>query len=188
MQELLEQIDKHFENVTDPRADRGHNHDLLEMIFLTLTATLCGANSWADVERFGLRRQDWLEQFLELKNGIPSHDTLGRVFARLDSAEFIAALYDWVETFAGDLRGQGLAIDGKTLRGSFDHARQTSALQLVTAFATSSRLVLRQLAVAEGSNEIGAVPVLLSLTHSKWGGFHVRLNSHPRTMSRESYG
>jgi len=78
-----------FENVTDPRKDRGHHHDLLEMIFLALTATICGADSWTDVERFGKAKIDWFRRYLDLKEGIPSHDTFGRVFSSLDGSEFL---------------------------------------------------------------------------------------------------
>ena len=102
-----------FAKVTDPRVERGHNHDLLEMIFITLTASICGANSWADVERFACGKIKWFRRYIKLKEGIPSHDTLGRVFSRLDSGEFLAAMHHWVDQFAGTLRGKGIAIDGQ---------------------------------------------------------------------------
>lgn len=156
-------IYKHFEKVTDPRVDRGANHDLLEMVFMAITATMCGANGWADVERFVKAKRDWFERFLSLEHGVPSHDTFGRVFSRLDTAEFLTAMHGWVDEFAGSLRGQGVAIDGKTLRGSFDDAAGRSPLHTITAFATQTRLCLRQMSVDEKSNEIPAVPVLLQL-------------------------
>ncbi len=156
-------VQRHFEIVTDPRVDRGLNHDLLEMIFVALTAALCGANGWADVERFGKAKLDWFRQYIELPHGVPSHDTFGRVFARLDTGEFLSAMHEWVDQFAGSLRGRGIAIDGKTLRGSFDQAADQSPLHTITAFATDTRLVLRQMSVGEKSNEIPAVPVLLQL-------------------------
>ena len=124
---------EHFENLTDPRVERGFNHDLIEMIFLALTATICGANGWADVERFCQSKRKWFRRFVKLEHGVPSHDTFGRVFARLDSAEFLAAMHSWVDAFAGSLRGQGVAIDGKTLRGSFDRAAGQSPLHTITA-------------------------------------------------------
>ena len=154
---------EHFENLTDPRVERGFNHDLIEMIFLALTATLCGANGWADVERFCQSKRKWFRRFVKLEHGIPSHDTFGRVFARLDTAEFLAAMHSWVDAFAGSLRGQGVAIDGKTLRGSFDRAAGQSPLHTITAFACEMRICLRQMAVNEKSNEIPAVPELLKL-------------------------
>ncbi|RCS51941.1 ISAs1 family transposase, partial [Bremerella cremea] len=156
-------IYKQFVKVTDPRADRGKNHDLLEMIFLALTATICGANSWADVERFANAKRDWFRRYVKLEHGVPSHDTFGRVFARLDTGQFLAAIHGWVDQLAGTLRGQGIAIDGKTLRGSFDRAAGQSALHTITAFATQSRLCLRQMSVDQKSNEIPAVPQLLQL-------------------------
>ncbi|MEZ6052114.1 MAG: ISAs1 family transposase [Planctomycetaceae bacterium] len=94
---------------------------------------------------------------------MPSHDTFGRVFARLDTGEFLTAMHQWVDQFAGSLRDRGIAIDGKTLKGSFDRAADQSPLHTITAFATDTRLVLRQLSVDEKSNEIPAVPVLLTL-------------------------
>ena len=154
---------KHFEKLTDPRVDRGTNHDLHEMIFMALTAAICGANGWADVERFVTAKFDWFEQFLSMERGVPSHDTFGRVFARLDTAEFLTAMHGWVDEFAGSLRGKGVAIDGKTLRGSHDAGAGQSALHTITAFATETRLCLRQMSVDEKSNEIPAVPVLLKL-------------------------
>jgi predicted transposase YbfD/YdcC len=156
-------VSRNFVTVTDPRADRGQNHDLLEMIFITLTASICGANSWVDVERFAKAKTDWFRKYIKLINGVPSHDTLGRVFGRLDTGEFLAAMHAWVDQFAGSLRDKGIAIDGKVLRGSFDRAAGKSALHTITAFATDTRLVLRQMAVDDKSNEIPAVPQLLSL-------------------------
>jgi len=156
-------IYKHFEKVTDPRVNRGGNHDLLEMLFMALTATICGANGWADVERFVNAKYDWFVRYIAMEHGVPSHDTFGRVFARLDTAEFLTAMHDWVDTFAGALRGQGIAIDGKTLRGSYDQVAGQSALHTITAFAVGTRTCLRQMLVDEKSNEIPAVPILLQL-------------------------
>ena len=154
---------KHFENITDPRTNRGCNHNLVEMIFVALTATLCGAQSWADVQRFGQSKIGWFRCYVPLRFGIPSHDTFGRVFSRLDTAEFLSAMHGWVDAFAGSLRGRGVAIDGKTLCGSFDAAAGKSALHTITAFACDMRVCLRQVSVDEKSNEIPAVPELLKL-------------------------
>ncbi len=156
-------VDKSFVKVTDPRVERGHNHNLLEMIFITLTATICGANSWADVERFANGKIKWFRRYIKLENGVPSHDTLGRVFSRLDTGEFLTAMHHWVDQFSGSLRGKGVAIDGKVLRGSFDRAAGQSPLHTMTALATETRLVIRQLSVDDKSNEIPAVPKLLEL-------------------------
>jgi predicted transposase YbfD/YdcC len=156
-------VHKHFENVTDPRLDRGHNHNLLEMIFVTLTAAICGAQGWADVERFAKSKIEWFRRYVPLDYGIPSHDTFGRVFGRLDTGEFLIAMHAWVDAFAGALRGQHIAIDGKTLRGSFDKAAGKTALHTITAFACDMRICLRQMSVDDKSNEIPAVPELLKL-------------------------
>lgn len=130
---------------------------------MALTATICGANGWADVERFVTAKCDWFERFIAMDNGVPSHDTLGRIFARLDTAEFLSAMHEWADEFTGSLRNKGVAIDGKVLRGSFDKASGKSALHTITAFAVGTRTCLRQMSVSEKSNEIPAVPVLLKL-------------------------
>lgn len=153
----------HFENLTDPRVDRTKLHRLSDMVALTLCATICGADSWADVERFGKEKLDWLRTFLPLENGVPSHDTLGRVFALLDTNEFLACLTSWVNSLQLDLKGTGVAIDGKTLRRSFDAASGREALHLVNAWAGELRVSIGQLAVDEQSNEIPAVRKLLEL-------------------------
>ncbi len=160
---VIASIQQNFEKVADPRVDRGRNHNLLEMIFITICAVLCGADGWADVERFGKAKRMWLEQFLQLPHGIPSHDTFGRVFARLDTNEFYTCMHNWLVRFRKSLKGQGVAIDGKTLRGSFDTAAGQSPLHLISAWACDLRVSLGQLAVEDKSNEITAVPKLLQL-------------------------
>ena len=154
---------KHFEKVTDPRLNRGENHSLIEMIFLTLCATICGADNWADVERYGVAKLDWLRKFVPLENGVPSHDTLGRVFSRLDTIQFYAALQSWTNEIAGCLKGETVAFDGKTLRGSFDHASGKSALHSVSAWGCGMRLCVGLTSVDEKSNEIPAVQELLKV-------------------------
>jgi predicted transposase YbfD/YdcC len=156
-------VETHFENLTDPRVNRGANHDLIELIFMALTATLCGAQGWADVERFVHSKRQWFRQFIALAHGVPSHDTFGRVFARLDTVEFLSALHAWLDAFAASLRGQAVAIDGKTLRGSFDRAAGKSALHSITAYVCDLRVCLRQMSVDDKSNEIPAVRELLKL-------------------------
>ncbi len=160
---VVASIQECFEKVTDPRVDRGHNHNLLEMIFITICAVVGGADGWADVERFGKAKRAWFEQFLNLPHGIPSHDTFGRVFARLDTNEFYTCMHNWLVRFRKSLKGQGVAIDGKTLRGSYDTASGQSPLHLVSAWACDLRVSLGQLAVDDKSNEIIAVPKLLGL-------------------------
>jgi predicted transposase YbfD/YdcC len=152
-----------FENLTDPRIERTKEHRLLDMVTIALCAAICGADSWVDVEKFGRAKHDWFRRFLELPNGIPSHDTFGRVFARLDTAEFLACVQRWLESLHLSLQEQGVAIDGKTLRGSFDAASGKSALHVVSAWACGLRVSLGQVAVDDKSNEITAVPKLLEL-------------------------
>ena len=133
------------------------------MVFMGLTATICGASGWASAERFVTAKYGWFERIILMENGVPGDDTFGRVFARLDTAEFLSATHEWADEFAGSLRDQGVALDGKVLRGSFDKASGKSALHTITAFAVGTRTCLRQMSVSEKSNEIPAVPVLLKL-------------------------
>ncbi len=133
------------------------------MIFVTLCATICDADSWADVERYGIAKLEWLRKFVPLTHGVPSHDTFGRVFARLESVEFYAALQSWATEIAGSLRDQSVALDGKTLRGSFDKAAAKSALHSVSAWACGLRLCLGLKSVDAKSNEIPAVQELIDM-------------------------
>ena len=151
----------YFCDLTDPRADRGKNHNLLDMIVVALTATICGSNSWVDVERFGKSKLAWFQKFLQLEEGIPSHDTFGRVFRMLDSEELLGCLQRWLDAFCKNMKGQTVAIDGKTLRRSFDDASGKAALHLVSAWASDLHVSLGQVAVDDKSNEITAIPALL---------------------------
>jgi hypothetical protein len=121
----------HFRDVSDPRLDRKKLHSLFEMIVVALCGTICGAQGWADIERFGNSRIDWFRKFLVLENGIASHDTFGRVFGLLDSQELMDCLQQWIASLQLELQGQGIHIDGKTLRRSFDTATGQSALHVV---------------------------------------------------------
>lgn len=152
-----------FENLTDPRVERTQRHELLDMVAVALCAAICGADSWVDVEKFGVAKQAWFSRFLNLPNGIPSHDTFGRVFARLDTQEFLLGVQNWLRSLHLSLKDQGVAIDGKSLRGAVDAASGKSALHLVSAWASGLRLSLGQVAVDGKSNEITAVPQLLDL-------------------------
>jgi predicted transposase YbfD/YdcC len=160
---LSSAIFTHFEKLTDPRIARTRVHKLLDIMTIALCATICGANTWTDVERFGVAKQNWFAKFLELPGGIPSHDTFGRVFATLDTAEFDACLRNWLRLLHKSMKGQGIAIDGKTLRRSFDTATGRASLHSVSAWAVGLRLSLGQVAVDDKSNEITAVPKLLEL-------------------------
>ena len=117
----------HFEDLSDPRMERTKLHLLTDMVAISLCAAICGAEGRADVERFGKLKQACFAKFLELPNGIPSHDTFGRVFAMLDTTEFYACLQRWLVTLNQSLSGRGVHIDGKTLRKSFDTASGKAA-------------------------------------------------------------
>jgi predicted transposase YbfD/YdcC len=156
-------IGAHFASLADPRADRGQDHLLLDIVTVALCAVLCGADGWVAVETFGRAKAAWLRTFLALPGGIPSHDTFGRVFARLDPAEFRRCFLSWVGAVVPGTVGQVVALDGKTLRRSHDRANGKAALHLVSAWASGSGLVLGQVAVDDKSNEIVAIPALLRL-------------------------
>src|SRR3954453_18143033 len=156
-------IAHHFADLTDPRIDRSRLHALLDIVTIAICAVVAGADSWDDIEDFGKVKHDWLKTFLGLPNGIPSHDTFGRLFERLDPAEFQKGFLGWIEALHQGTEREGMAIDGKGPRPFFDRAKGKSALHLVHAWATANLLLLGQVAVDEKSNEITAIPVLLKM-------------------------
>jgi predicted transposase YbfD/YdcC len=156
-------ISEHFAALTDPRVERCKVHLLVEIVTVALCGVICGADDWVAIEAFGQEKEGWLRTFLRLPGGIPSHDTFGRVFARLDPDEFRQCFLAWVRAVIGEVGAQVVAIDGKTLRGSHDRAAGQAALHLVSAWATASGLVLGQVATDAKSNEITAIPHLLRL-------------------------
>ena len=156
-------ISEHFAALTDPRVERCKVHPLVEIITIALCGVICGADDWVAIEAFGQEKEAWLRTFLRLPGGIPSHDTFGRVFARLDPDEFRRCFRAWVRAVVGEVGAQGVAVDGKTLRGSHDRPAGKAALHLVSAWATASGLVLGQAATDAKSNEITAIPTLLRL-------------------------
>src|SRR5438132_4506902 len=150
-----------FEGLRDPRVIGRTAHKLTDILFLTLCAVLCGMDDWEAVEEWGKERLEWLRQFVELKNGIPSHDTISRVFAALDSVPFQACFIRWMGTLCPCLEGQIVAIDGKTARGSHHRRCGKKAIHLVSAFVCDHGLTLGQLKTDEKSNEIPAIPELI---------------------------
>ncbi len=156
-------IMEHFSQVEDPRREHGKRHLLEELLVLTICAVICGADSFVAVEAFGTAKIDWLRRFLSLPHGIPSHDTLGTVFARLDPRQFEQGFLDWVNAVFARTTGKVVAIDGKRLRRSYDRKSKKAALQMVSAWATTNHLVLGQVAVDAHSNEITAIPQLLEI-------------------------
>ena len=154
-------IQHHFRKLKDPRINRRKLHLLLDIIVIALCAVLCGAKDWQQVEAFGKQRLAWLRRFLKLPNDIPSHDTFERVFDRIDPRAFHLSFQNWVTAIAATLNIKHIAIDGKTLRGS--GSSKLGPLHLVSAWATEHHLSLGQVATAEKSNEITAIPELLDL-------------------------
>jgi predicted transposase YbfD/YdcC len=154
-------IKKYFRKLEDPRLNRRKRHLLLDIIVVAICGVISGCNDWQQIETFGRSRHDWLKRFLRLPNGIPSHDTFERVFDRLEPQAFQACFRAWMQALHESLGLCQIAIDGKTLRGS---ARgDLKGLHLVSAWATANSLSLGQVAVAEKSNEIPAIPELLAL-------------------------
>src|SRR5512138_2843869 len=159
----LEAIEEHFSKVNDPRVDRTKEHNLIDIIAIAICAVICGAEGWVDIELFGKSKLPWLKTFLELPNGIPSHDTFGRVFSLIDAQQFQLAFYEWVWAVNDIIQGQIINIDGKQLRGSKDRVLGKRAIYMVSAWAEANEIVLGQRKVAEKSNEITAIPELLKL-------------------------
>src|SRR5215217_7625629 len=153
----------HFASLDDPRVERTKRHLLLDILTIAICAVICGADSWVEIEEFGTAKVAWLRTFLDLPNGIPSHDTFGRVFAALDPDQFQTCFLAWVQAAAAICEDQIVALDGKTLRRSHDRGKGKAAIHMVSAWASSNRLVLGQVKVDEKSNEITALPALLQV-------------------------
>jgi predicted transposase YbfD/YdcC len=153
-------LSRHMDTIKDPRR---HNirHLLHDMLLIALCAIISGADSWTQVSEYGRSKQQWFSQFLTLPNGIPSHDTFGRVFAMLDPKGFESFFSRWVHDFAQSIKGKTVCIDGKTLRGSHDNANGKSAIHMVSAWAADLGMVLGQLKTDAKSNEITAIPELI---------------------------
>lgn len=153
----------HFAGLEDPRIERQRRHKLFDILVIAVCAVLCGAESFPAIEDFGHARYEWLKQFLELPGGIPSHDTFNRVFRLLDPVQFQTCFLSWMRAVAEATQREVVAVDGKTLRRSFDRATAKSAIHMVSAWATENGVVLGQRTVAAKSNEITAIPQLLEL-------------------------
>lgn len=156
-------IGKYFGDLRDPRRGNAKQHLFLEIVIIAICAVICGADGWADVELFGKNKKAWLKTFLELPKGIPSHDTFGRVFAKIKPEEFEKRFIAWVQAIETLTQGQVIAVDGKQLRRSHQREAGKAAIYMVSAWATDNQLVLGQRKVADRSNEITAIPELLKL-------------------------
>jgi len=156
-------IIRHFEGLPDPRTGNAKAHIFLEILIIAICAVICGADGWSDIELFGKNKKAWLKTFLKLPKGIPSHDTFGRVFAKIKPEEFQKRFIVWVQAIEQLTTGQVIAVDGKKLRCSHDRQAGKAAIYMVSAWATQNQLVLGQTKVADKSNEITAIPELLQL-------------------------
>lgn len=158
---------EHFSTLEDPRIERKKLHGLTDIMVLSVCAMISGAEGWQGIVDFGHEKLDWLRRFVPLKNGVPSHDCIAYVFARISPEGFRSCFMSWVESVRDKTAGEVIAIDGKTSRGSKDRKRGKSPLHMVSAWACANRLVLGQEATAEKSNEITAIPKLLEILDLK---------------------
>ncbi len=160
---LTDSLLSHFEGLEDPRTGYLIEHRMVDMVALTICAVVCGAETWVDIEAYGQSKVDWLSTFLALPHGIPSHDTISRLFAQLDPDQLQDCFLSWIQTVAQLSAGTVVAVDGKTLRRSYDRGQGKGAIHMVSAWAAENRLVLGQVKVDEKSNEITAIPELLKV-------------------------
>lgn len=156
-------LKEHFSSLDAPRAQHSIEHFLLDIVLVTICAVICGADTWVEIENYGIAKQEWLETFLELPNGIPSHDTFERMFIRLRPEQLQQCFLNWVQAVFNITDGQLINLDGKTLRGSYDRGGKQGMIHMVSAWASQNRLVLGQRKVNEKSNEITAIPDLLQV-------------------------
>jgi predicted transposase YbfD/YdcC len=155
-------IQDHFEELTDPRR-REPRYPLINIVTIAVCAVVCGADDFVSIAEYGEKKRKWLAQFLDLSEGIPSHDRFNAIFAALNPAEFEKCLLSWITALHEITAGQVVAIDGKTLRRSFDAASSKAAIHMVSAWATANHISLGQVVVDEKSNEITAIPKLLEI-------------------------
>lgn len=164
--EVLGQLRTRFASLDDPRVERTKLHQLLDIITIAICAVICGADDWSEIELFGHAKEAFFKSFLPLPNGIPSHDTFNRVFARLNPEQFQKCFLEWVQDLvratSGHIKGV-IAIDGKRVCGSRDTPNSKGAIQMVSAWAQENGMVLGQVKVDDKSNEITAIPALLEL-------------------------
>ena len=151
----------YFDDLQDPRMDRTKDHPLESIIFISVAAITCGADSWNEIEEFGQAKHDWLATVVPLPNGIPSHDTFNRLFAALEPGAFEGCFGRWAASIAGRTQGEVVNLDGKTLRGSRGLA--ASPAHVISAWSGSNQVSLGQLRVSDKTNESKAIPELLSM-------------------------
>lgn len=154
-----------FEDLPDPRMDRSKKHKLVDILVIGLCSQLVGGSGFSDMETFGRIREEWLRTFLELPEGIPSHDTFNRCFAAIDPYQFLDCFVEWVQGICPSLKGETVAIDGKALRSALNEGE--SIPYIVSAWASDNGLALGQVKVKDKSNEITAIPELLQALQLK---------------------
>lgn len=164
---MEKEIHNYLGNIVDPRIERHKLHLLEDILMLTIIAVICGCESWETIEEFGQSKQSFLKNYLQLPNGIPSHDTIERLFKRIDSTEFEKSFMAWANSIRSQINGEFLSIDGKTLRGSRDEINGKYAIHLVSAWSNENRMVLGQIKTDGKCNEIAAVKELLTLLDIK---------------------
>lgn len=156
-----------FSTIDDPRMENKIDHKMIDILVIAVCATLCGAESWTEIELFGEEKEKSLRKYIELANGIPSHDCFRYFFMKLDPKEFQHCFVEWASEIREQLEGEGIGIDGKTLRHSYDNENGQATIHMVSAWANDNQIVLGQIKVDEKSNEITAIPKLLQVLEIK---------------------
>lgn len=155
-------ISEFFSDIEDPRVERHKRHKLIDIITITICAVISGIEHWTEIQSYGESKYKWFKKFLELPNGIPSHDTFSRVFQVLNPEDLQRCFLNWTQSVCELTEGEIIPIDGKTLRHSYDTAEDKKAIHMVSAWSTQNKLVLGQVKVDKKSNEITAIPSLLN--------------------------
>jgi predicted transposase YbfD/YdcC len=156
-------IFEHFEELSDPRMDRRKRHSLMDILFISICAAICGATSFVDIHDFGCAKEDWFREYLDLENGIPSHDTFRRVFSLINPDDFVRCFVNWTSAISKAVNKDIIAFDGKTLRHSFNNSTGIGAVHVMNAWSCENNFCLGQMKVDGKSNEITTMPTLLAL-------------------------
>jgi predicted transposase YbfD/YdcC len=160
---MIEGFKEHFGAISDPRIDRTRKHNLLDMLLISICTIISGGEGYTDMQDFGRSREEWFRQYIELPNGIPSHDTFRRLFTILSPAALMECFVAWSQSLHELTGGEVIALDGKVIRHSFDRATGQPALRTISAWATENGLALGHLKVDADGNEITALPKLLEM-------------------------
>jgi predicted transposase YbfD/YdcC len=169
-----------FADLEDPRQAHKVKHNLQDVLVMSIIAAISNAQSWTEIEEFGREKEEWLKQWIPLENGIPTHDTIQRIFQAIPNEDITRCFVKWTQEVMKTTHGQFIAIDGKTLRGSHDKNHEQKTLHVVNAWATEQGLLLGHQKVAEKSNEITAIPEVLAMLALK--GCIVRWVAKPRSL------